>query len=218
MTQTHPTPIPWPMLSALNSACARVLVSLLLGLAPFCVVQAAGWNEAGWAFSLPSTRSTSLIEVRQGTDLSSRVRGLKGQGFESSGGDRVDFDAWYSTNWTDLRLAWMTQLTRDTGLIWGAGTGERGAKYRISPSFKLGLIHQARLGRRTTFTVRATTTLGGRLRERPCTADYGDIGGVQAVNCRLAASDMEPAETLRYLFNDTARDQRQVSVLFSHTF
>jgi hypothetical protein len=112
----------------------------------------------------------------------------------------------------------MTQLSSETGLIWGVGTGERGVKYRISPSFKLGFIHQARLGRCTTFTLRATTTLGGRLREKACTADYGDIGGVQAVNCRLAASEMEPAETLHHLFNDTARDQRQVSVLFSHAF
>ena len=146
------------------------------------------------------------------------MRGLKGQGFETSGGNRVDFDAWYSTNWTDLRIAWFTQFTRETGLIWGVGTGERGAQYRISPSLKLGLLYQTRLGRRTTFTLRATTTLGGRLRESACSADYGDIGGVQAVNCRLAASELQPAETLRYLFNDTARDQRQVSVLFSHAF
>lgn len=218
MTQPHPTPSPWPTLSALNIGRARVLGCLLLGLASGSGVRAAGWSDADWALAVPSARSTSLIEIRQGSDLSGRMRGLKGQGFESSGGDRVDFAAWYSTRWTDVRIAWMTQLTRDTGLIWGVGTGEQGVKYRISPSFKLGLIHQARLGRRTTFTLRATTTLGGRLRERPCTADYGDIGGVQAVNCRLAASELEPTETLRYLFNDTARDQRQVSVLFSHAF
>lgn len=217
MTQPHLT-TSWPTLSALNAGCARVLCSLVIGLSPWCSVQAAGWNDTAGVVPLPSTRSTSLIEIRQGSDLSSRMRGLKGQGFESAGGDRVDFAAWYSTHWTDLRVAWMTQLSSETGLIWGVGTGERGAKYRITPSLKLGLIHQARLGRGTTFTLRATTTLGGRLRESPCTADYGDIGGVQLVNCRLAASELEPVETLRHLFNDTARDQRQVSVLFSHAF
>jgi hypothetical protein len=218
MIQPPYTPTSRPTPSALNTGCARVLCALVFGLAPWCGALAAGWTDTAGSMPLPSTLSTSLIEVRQGTDLSSRVRGLKGQGFESSGGDPVDFSAWYSTHWTDLRVAWLTQLTSDTGLIWGMGTGERGAKYRITPSLKLGLIHQARLGRRTTFTLRATTTLGGRLREKACTADYGDIGGVQLVNCRLAASDMEPAETLRYLFNDTARDQRQVSIVFSHAF
>lgn len=218
MAQIHPIPAPWPMPSAVHTRCARVLAWLWLGAAAVSGAQAAEWNRLDPALSWPTARPTSLIGVQQGSDLSSRMRSLKGQGFETSGGDRVDFAAWYSTNWTDLRITWMTQLSSHTGLIWGVGTGERGAKYRISPSLKLGLIHQAQVGRHTTLTLRATTTLGGRLRERPCTADYGAIGGVQAVNCRLAASQLDPAETLRHLFNDTARDQRQVSVLFSYAF
>ncbi|PZO17277.1 MAG: hypothetical protein DCF26_10000 [Burkholderiales bacterium] len=159
-----------------------------------------------------------MIEIRQGSDLSSQVRHLKGQGFESSGGERVDFSAWYSSNWTDMRATWMTQLSPNTGFIWGLGTGENGRKYSISPSLKLGLIHRANIDRRTVLTLRATTTLGGRLREKSCTADYGEIGGVQAVNCRMAASPLEPAETLRYLFNETSRDQHQISVSLSHAF
>ncbi|MFP8835427.1 hypothetical protein ACLIJR_14280 [Hydrogenophaga sp. XSHU_21] len=218
MAQFHPIPSPRPMLSAVNTRCARALGCLLLGASAGFGAQAAEWSGVDRSLLWPAARSTSLIGVQQGSDLSSRVRSLKGQGFETSGGDRVDFAPWYSTNWTDLRITWMTQLSSHTGLIWGVGTGERGVKYRISPSLKLGLIHQAHLGRHTTLTLRATTTLGGRLRERPCTADYGAIGGVQAVNCRLAASELEPTETLRYLFNDTARDQRQVSVLFSRAF
>lgn len=218
MTRPFSLPIPRPTLSVSSTGCARAWWALVLAAFPWSLAQAAGWDAAGWAASLPSPRSTSLIEVRQGSDLSSRMRGLRGQGFESAGGEPVDFSAWYSTRWTDMRVSWLTQLSTGTGLIWGLSTGERGAKYRISPSIKLGLIHQAHLGRRTTLTLRATTVLGGRLRESPCTADYGDIGGVQAVNCRLAASELEPAETLRHLFNDTSREQRQVSVLFSHAF
>ena len=91
-------------------------------------------------------------------------------------------------------------------------------KLRPDPSLRLGFIHRASLARHTVLTVRATTTLGGRLREKSCTADYGDIGGVQTVNCRLAASTLEPAETLRYLFNETPRDRHQISVSLSHAF
>lgn len=218
MTRPLPPSFSWPTWPALSTGCARAWWGLVLAALPWGFAQAAGWEAASREASLPSPRSTSLIEIRQGTDLSSRMRGLRGQGFESAGGEPVDFSAWYSTRWTDMRVSWLTQLSTSTGLIWGLGTGERGAKYRISPSAKLGLIHQTHFGRRTTLTLRATTTIGGRLRERSCTADYGDIGGVQAVNCRLAASELEPAETLRHLFNDTARDQRQVSVLFSHAF
>jgi hypothetical protein len=40
------------------------------------------------------------------------------------------------------------------------------------------------------------------MEEKTCVADYGDIGGIQAVNCRLAATALEPAETLQYLYNE----------------
>lgn len=181
--------------------------------------RAADWNAASWAHMAPAApNTTTLIEIRQGSDLSRRVSGLRSQGFESAGGEQVAFSHWYGSNWTDMRATWMTQLSANTGLIWGLGTGEQGRKYSISPSLKLGFIHQAHLGRRTVLTLRATTTLGGRLREKSCTADYGDIGGVQTVNCRLAASPLEPAETLRYLFNDKSGERHQLSISFSHAF
>lgn len=196
---------------------ARTVAWLLTGLCTSA--QAIGWNEAGWGGPVQAAASTtSLIEIRQGSDLSSRILGLRGQSFESAGGQRVEFSGWYGSNWTDMRATWMTQLSPNTGFIWGLGTGERGPKYSISPSVKLGFIHQARIDRRTVLTLRATTTLGGRLREKSCTADYGDIGGVQTVNCRLAASTLEPAETLRYLFNETSRGRHQLSVSFNHAF
>ncbi|MDP1686404.1 hypothetical protein [Hydrogenophaga sp.] len=218
MTQPTPTPIPWSTLTALNAGCARLLAGLVLAAGPWGFAQAAGWESAGWAASMASPRSTSLIEIRQGSDLSRQVSNLKGQGYESAGGERVEFSSWYSSNWTDMRATFMTQLSADTGFIWGLGTGEHGPKYNIAPSLKLGFIHRATLSRRTVLTLRATTTLGGRLREKSCTADYGDIGGVQSVNCRLAASTLEPAETLRYLFNETPRDRHQLSVSLSHAF
>lgn len=218
MTRPSPPFSHGPTPSALTTPSARVLCGLLLAASPWGLAQAAGLEAAGWTAHLPPPRSTSLIEVRQGSDLSSRMRGLRGQGYESATGDRVDFSAWYSTRWTDMHVSFLTQLSASTGLIWGLGTGESGSKYSISPSLKLGLIHRARLDRRTVLTWRATTTLGARLRERSCTADYGDIGGIQAVNCRMAASTLEPAETLNYLFNETSRNQHQISFLLSHAF
>lgn len=217
MFRSSNPPTPWSTPSA-TSTRSRAVLCLLLACIPWWGAQAADWSDASRATALTTSRSTSLIEIRQGSDLSSQVRHLKGQGFESSGGERVDFSAWYSSNWTDMRATWMTQLSPNTGFIWGLGTGENGRKYSISPSLRLGLIHRANIDRRTVLTLRATTTLGGRLREKSCTADYGDIGGVQAVNCRMAASPLEPAETLRYLFNETSRDQHQISVSLSHAF
>ena len=110
----------------------RALGALLLAAAPW------GFAQADWAFSLPSPGSTSLIEIRQGSELSRQVRSLHGQGYESSGGEQVDFATWYSSNWTDMRATWMTPLSANTGFIWGFGTGERGPKYRIDPSLRLG--------------------------------------------------------------------------------
>ena len=206
-------PVPWSALPALKSACARGLGALVLAAWPWGFAVAADG-----AMPLPSTGSTSLIELRQGSELSRQVRSLQGQGYESSGGERVVFSYWYSSNWTDMRATWMTQLSASTGFIWGLGTGEHGPKYHIAPSLKLGFIHRETLAHHTVLTLRATTTLGGRLREKSCTADYGDIGGVQTVNCRLAASNLEPAETLRYLFNESPRDRHQFSVWLSHAF
>jgi len=57
-----------------------------------------------------------------------------------------------------------------------------------------------------------TTRIGGHLRERACTADYGEIGGVQRVNCRLAATPLEPRETLQYLWDERPGDRLQASV------
>jgi hypothetical protein len=162
--------------------------------------------------------NTSLIELRQGSDLSHKVRASRGQGFETAGGDPVRLAPWYSTRWTDVRVSWLTRLSPNTGLIWGMNSGERGEKYRISPGIKLGLVHQRPLGRSSLLTLRSTTTLGYRLRERTCTADYGVIGGVQTVNCRLAATELSPQDTLPLLFNTSSRDQRQISITFEHVF
>jgi hypothetical protein len=66
--------------------------------------------------------------------------------------------------------------------------------------------------------VRGHYTFSGKLREKSCTADYGEIGGVQEVNCRMAASILPPSETLKYKFNDKPIDFMAINVVFQYKF
>jgi hypothetical protein len=147
-------------------------------------------------------QSTHLIEIANDTRLSIKSRGLRYGGFETSGGNWVDFGKWYSTDWHDTRLSWMTQLNRNLGVIWGLSTGEKAEKYEIEPGLRLGFVYQAQLSKHTNFSVTGSAIVGGRLQEKPCVANYGAIGGVQTVNCRLAASVLPPQQTLQYLLNE----------------
>jgi hypothetical protein len=168
---------------------------LLAGAAP---AQANAYLYRGHSFA----KSTHLIEITRDTELSLKARGARSGGFETSGGEWVGFDGWYASQWKDTRVSWITQVTPNLGVIWGLSTGERAEKYRIEPGLRLGFLFQAQPTRRSVLSLSFSTTLGGRLREKTCTADYGEIGGVQKVNCRLAASVLEPSQTLKYLFDE----------------
>eukprot|EP01036_Dinobryon_divergens_P058219 gene58219-77686_t len=65
----------------------------------------------------------------------------------------------------------------------------------------LGLITQVHPRPNSTLSLTVTTTWFGHMSERPCEADYGSEFGVQTANCRLAANQMKPEETLKYLVN-----------------
>jgi hypothetical protein len=178
-----------------------------------------GGALAGWPALVPAeAHRTQLIGLQQGTAASARVRDISRQGFELAGGGWVDFGRWYRPAWTDTEVSFLTPLRPHLGLIWGVSTGERGEKYRIDPSLRLGLLLIGEQGPRTRWSVQVTTVLGGRLRERACTADYGDIGGVQAVNCRLAASELPPAQTLDYLLNEKPGGRTRIALRWSHAF
>lgn len=146
-------------------------------------------------------RNTYLIELSQGSLLSQIMRTSQNGGFETANGKWVSFKEWYSTTWTVSQFAMMTQMTPDFGIVWGASTGEYGQKYMIDPSLKLGLIFRNQIDRDSSIAVKATTIVGGWLREKSCMADYGEIGGTQKVNCRLAATTLTPSDTLPYLYN-----------------
>lgn len=188
-----------------------------LALSAGVVMAAEDWAAMA-AANAAVFKQTQLIEVTQDSDLSRKLGQFRSGGFESSQGAWVSFHSWYSTAWKDTGIAWMTQLTPHLGVIWGGSTGERGEKYTIAPSLKIGAVFQAEPLKNTVFSIRATTLLGGALKEKSCSADYGDIGGVQEVNCRLAASTLEPAATLKYLLNDKPYNQNQILIQLTHRF
>ena len=196
--------------------CARlVFVACFLGLnLGGQLAQAQDLNGA-WQHAVERTK---LVEISQNNLLSRQMLNVSMGGFELAGGQRVGFDRWYKNTLQDTRVSWMTPITQDLGLIWGVSTGERGPKYSIDPSMKIGLVFNTSIDRKSRFSVKVSTVLGGRLQEKPCTADYGAIGGVQTVNCRLAASEMPPAQTLSYLLNSLPPDLHQLSVSFHKLF
>ena len=150
--------------------------------------------------------TTSLVDIHQGSPLSDRARGLGNGGYELQNGTFVSFNQWYRANWVDMHVDLLTQITEDTGILWGFGTGEEGEKYRIAPSLKLGFLTQIHPNPNSTLSLSLTTTIGGKLTEKSCEADYGDLGSY-SVNCRLAASQMAPEETLKYLVNAKPESQ-----------
>ena len=167
--------------------------------------------------SVPAA-ATHLVEFVQGSEQSKRVAGFRTAGFESAGGEWVGFDKWYRPKMVDTRLTWMTQFTPEFGLLWGGSTGERAEKYTIAPSLKLGFVYKVKANLHSYFSIRATSVIGGRLQARTCIADYGGIGDVQQVNCRLAATELAPSDTLKYLINALPHDRHSVQIRYTYFF
>lgn len=189
-----------------------------LALVFMTLVPAFAWAFKDGVWRLEPVSSTHLVEIAQGSELSKLGARYRVGGFETAGGQWVGFDQWYRPKWTDTRATWMTQLSPEFGMLWGFSTGEQAEKYRISPGLKLGFVYQAKVDLRSHFSVRATSVVGGRMKEKTCTANYGDIGGIEQVNCRLAATEMAPAETLNYLTNALPPDRHNIWVRYTVNF
>ncbi len=174
----------------------KLFISLFASVSTAAIAQTPTFPGSATA------RSLHLIEITQNTPLSLKTRGLRQGGFETSAGRWMPFDNWYRPKWADTRVSWLAQVTPQFGLIIGLNTGEKAAKYTLSPGLRLGFIVQHELGKDALLSFSASTFVGSRLRERTCVADYGEIGGVQEVNCRLAATPLAPADTLKYLLNE----------------
>jgi len=177
---------------------------------------AANCMASGPAFDF--FQSTHLLEISQESSLSNRAASLRGGSFEAADGTRVRFDKWYASKWADTRITFLTQLSPTFGVLWGGSTGERGEKYTIAPSFRYGFLYMHPVSKNAQLSFSATQIIGGRFKERSCTADYGAIGGVQEVNCRLAASELQPAQTLNYLIDEAPAYKRQLSLRYSLNF
>jgi len=194
-------------------------VGVTAGFATCGIACAIELNSASWENTEHELlEATHLIEIKPDNGHSRRLDPLQQAGFESARGAWVSFNPWYTSTWKDTHVTFMTQLSSQFGVIWGAGTGERGAKYAIAPSMRFGAIFQTEIQKNSLLSLKATTLIGGQLKEKSCTANYGDIGGSQEVNCRLAASTLAPANTLPYLFNEQSGHKKQVLLQFTHRF
>jgi len=175
-------------------------------------------REDLWTSLQPFFDSTYLLDIKQGSELSSKTSDLLNGSFETALGDKVSFRSWYKTSWTDARALWLTQIHPNLGLIWGFSTGEKAEKYEISKSMTIGFAFNKPLSRDSYLSIKGTTIVGGNLKEKPCTADYGAIGGVQTVNCRLAATTLAPADTLPFLFNDKPVNRNVFLISYTKLF
>lgn len=179
------------------------------------VLATAGTNQAAaegfWA-------DTFLLDVYMGSSRSSVASDLRRGGYELSGGGLIDFRDWYTPRVPDMTILFLKQLSRDFGIIWGLSTGESGEKYRIDPALHLGFVYQYVPFKNAVFSVKVTYPFFGRMTEKTCTADYGALGGIQTVNCRLAADIIPPEETLDYLVNLSGETDARINISFTMLF
>jgi len=164
------------------------------------------WNE------------TAVVSLKQRTALTLVAQQLGGGGFSLAGGEYISLSKWYQPKNPDFQIDFLTQLSPNAGILWGLSTGEYAKKYSVDPSFKLGFIFQYPLSSSSRLSFSFTQLFAGGLKEKTCMADYGDIGGVQTVNCRLAASTLEPATTLNYLARIPAPDRNWLNLRFNMNF
>lgn len=163
-------------------------------------------------------QKTQLVQVTQGSSLSQKAADARKVQYESSTGEAISMEKWYSTSWVDMDMLFMTPVTTTSAVLWGVSTGERAEKYTIDPSLTLGWAQIWTPARRHTIAFNVKATIGGKLKEKTCTADYSDIGGIQQVNCRLAATTLSPEETLNYLLNSRPTRRVQASLRWTYLF
>ena len=191
----------------LHTLATRVILSSSL--------LAAGSDQA---FAQDFWEDTFLLDAYVGSYRSSIANDLRKGGYELSGGEFVDFREWYTPKVPDTTVLFLKQVSPDFGIIWGVSTGEKGEKYRIDPAFQLGFVYQYVPFENAVLSIKATYPVFGNMTEKKCTADYGDLGGIQTVNCRLAADIIPPEETLDYLVKLRGETDARISVSFSFLF
>ena len=162
------------------------------------------------------SQATYLVDINVDSTLNRRAKLLREGGFETATGEQINFYSWYTPQTNELHISWMTQITRNFGLIWGVGTGERADKYTIDPSLKLGFVYRVEFSKNQWLSLSGTGSIAGDFREHTCMADYGEIGGVREVNCRLAATEMPPEMTLKYL--ESGKPDSRFQIVYNLVF
>ena len=145
-----------------------------------------------------------LVDLTNGGLNSDLVRSSATAGFELSGGQQVELQRWYSPSFPNLSATFLTEVSPNLGVIWGGAMGERGEKYTLGPTATLGVVFRKSIAHNLILEMEVSGIYGGKLRERACVGNFGAIGGVQRVNCRLAASLLPPKQTLDYLWDEPA--------------
>lgn len=212
----------------------RILRGLFNNIAVDARAQAAARRSRWWAFVAAAcfagpaphvaeaqtglVEATHLLDVWVGSVRSDAVRSLRRGNFELADGTPMSLDSWYRPQMPEVNLVMMTQLTPGFGLLWGLSSGEGGEKYRIAPGLHLGFTFQKALSEQGTLSMQMMGMLGGRLKEDRCTADFGEIGGVVPVNCRLAGTYLSPEETLRHLLRMSGRHEFRASLRYDLRF
>ena len=117
-----------------------------------------------------------------------------------------------SNNWLDTELMFATRVLNEerftASMLWGGSTGQDAQKMYVQPSARVGLFMAAAPLDNLLITAKFSTVVaGGRQIERSCSANYGEIGGTQAVKCSMASSVMAPSDTLKYMTNTQSREQ-----------
>lgn len=163
-------------------------------------------------------QGTSLLSVTLGSGRSNAAHALGKGGYELAGGDFVAFAPWYKATSPDVTVLFLRRMSKDVGLIWGFSTGERAPKYVIQPGIHVGAAFRQEVSATGDLSVTAVLPFIGSLRERACVAEYGAIAGPERVNCRLAASELPPEETLRYLLDLKGFGDARVTLRLSWQF
>jgi len=190
---------------------ARPFVALLMALPLWPLAPKGGYAQDFW-------ESSYLLNLYRGSHRSSVAADLRMGGFDLSGGEYIAFRDWYTPALPDLTLLFLSQISDNFGMIWGVSSGERGPKYHIEPAIHLGFVYQYVPADNAVFAIKAVYPLFGRMHEKTCLADYGAIGGIQNVNCRLAADPMQPEDTLDYLIDLRGEVDATLGITFTLTF
>ena len=196
----------------MKRTCLHIPTTACSAIASACLLVCASSLHAQEFFE-----DMRLIDARVGP-MSSLADSFSDQSGGLSDGSRYSFNRYYDSDGLDVRFTFLTPMSPNFGVIWGFGTGESGPNFQIEPSLKFGFLATEPIGDNALLSFSLTTVLDGYFRESACVADYGAIGGIQPVNCRMADSVMPPSETLDYLLNAPPSDQFRLSLRYRLEF